>query len=70
MTDAIILEQQVTSSSDEVEERTSRRVKFNSADPAHTLSSNVILGAAVCVSFVLLHQIGATFGEILSSGVV
>ena len=69
MTDAIILEQQVTSSSDEVEERTPGRVKFNSADPDPTQLSNVILGAAVCLSFVLFHQICVTFGEVLSSGV-
>jgi len=63
MTDAIILEQQVTSSSNEVEERTS------GTDPDRTLLSNVILGAVVCLSFVLLHRMGVTFGEVLSSGV-
>ena len=69
MTDAIILEQNVTSSSDEVVERTSSKVKFKDANPDSTVLSSVILCAAVCLSFVLLHQMAVTYGEIISRGV-
>jgi len=66
MADAIILENQVTSSSDEVEERTSGRLKFSGADPDPIqLSDLVALGAAVCLSFLLLYRMSVTFGQVL-----